>query len=294
MRLALVGLGFMGKTHLEAIRSVSGIELARVVHRADLPQALHDPDIDAVDLCLPTDLHAGAAIEALRAGKHVLVEKPMALDAPSCDRMIGEALRHDRVLMVAHVLRFSPAYLALEKSLPGHTIRAASFRRRCGRPDWAAWMNDPARTGGGAFDLLIHDADMALHLFGPPRAISATGSGDLITAQLHYSDGLAIDISGGWYTPGFPFSMEYAVSTDRATFHYTSQDGVLRVYPEAPFETQPADGYAAEIAYFAECVRDQKQPSRCPPRESAEAVRLMLALIAARRRNGEKLAWISE
>jgi predicted dehydrogenase len=132
---------------------------------------------------------------------------------------------------------------------------------------------------------MIHDVDMALHLFGAPDAISATGSGDLISAKLHYAN-LAIDISGGWYTPGFPFSMEYLIATNGSTFHYNSLN--------PPPEIEPADPYAAEIAYFAECVREHKQPSRCLPRESAEAVRLMLALIAARERNGEKIAWISE
>ena len=285
MRLAVVGLGFMGRRHLEAIANIPEIE-PRVIHRPDLPAALLDPEIDAVDLCLPTDLHASVAIEALRAGKHVLVEKPMALDVASCHRMIAEAERQDRVLMAAHVLRFSPAYAALERALPNQTIRSASFQRRCGPPDWAAWLVDPARSGGGVFDLMIHDADMALHLFGAPQAISATGAGDLITAQLYYADGFAVEMSGGWYTPGFPFSMEYIVATQQTTFHYNS------LHP--PPEIEPDDAYAAEIAYFAKCVREHKQPDRCPPRESAEAVRLMLALIAARNRNGEKIAWISE
>ena len=285
LRLAVVGLGFMGRRHLEAIAHIPDIE-PRVIHGADVAGALHDPEIDAVDLCIPTDLHASVAVEALRAGKHVMVEKPMALDVGSCNRMIAEAERHDRVLMVAHVLRFSPAYIALERRLTGETVRAAAFQRRCGRPDWAAWLGDPTRSGGGVFDLLIHDADMTLHLFGAPQAIAATGSGDLMTAQLYYANHLAVEISGGWYTPGFPFSMEYLIATDRSTLHYNSLN-------PAP-EIEPADAYADEIAYFAECVREHKQPARCPPRESAEAVRLTLALIAARKRNGEKIAWTSE
>lgn len=272
----------MGRTHADAIVRIPRVELAAIVSRKDFPSALQNPDIDAVDLCIPTDLHATAAIQALRAGKHVLVEKPMALDAASCDHMIAEAERNGRALMVAHVLRFSPAYILLENA---GAVRAASFRRQCGRPDWAAWLLDPARSGGGVFDLLIHDADMALHLFGAPLAISATGSGDLISAKLHYNS-FAVDISGGWHPPGLPFSMEYIVATDRETLRYDSR--------EEPPKIQPADGYSAEIAYFAECVMEHTPPTRCPPRESAQAVRLMLALIAARKQNGEKIAWTSE
>ncbi len=282
MRLAVVGHGFMGRAHLDAIAKIqeAGGPEIRIehVHLSDLAATLSNSEIDAVDLCVPTDLHASAAIDALRAGKHVLVEKPMALDPESCDRMIEEAERNHRVLMVAHVLRFSPAYIALEKAA---NVRDAFFRRRCGRPDWAPWLLDPARSGGGPFDLLIHDADIALHLFGEPRAISATGRGDLLTARLFYAD-FCVEITGGWYHQGFPFSMEYTVVTDGATLDYDSRTA------------EPGDGYAAEIAYFAECVRESKPPARCPPRESARAVRVMLALIAARERNGEKIAWISE
>jgi predicted dehydrogenase len=294
VRIAVAGNGFMGRTHAQAIAGISGTELACIIDRDGLASALRDPEIDAVDLCIPTDLHASVAIDALRAGKHVLVEKPMALDAASCDRMIAEAARHNRVLMVAHVLRFMPPYAALRPFLRDEPVRTALFRRQCGEPDWAPWLLDPARSGGGAFDLLIHDADIALHLFGAPRAISATGSGDMISAQLHYASGLAVEISGGWFHRGFPFSMGYTIATGRATYHYDSPAGAARRYPDEDFEIHPADGYFAEIAYFAECVRDQKPPERCPPRESAEAVRLMLALIAARRRHGEKIAWISE
>ena len=77
--------------------------------------------------------------------------------------------------MVAHVLRFSAPYLALDRMsrpcAPHHSAVNAD------PPDWAAWFADPARSGGGVFDLLIHDADIVLHLFGPPLEISATGSG---------------------------------------------------------------------------------------------------------------------
>src|SRR5207244_11961426 len=125
---AVLGLGFMGSTHLKGLRSVPGVELAGIYsgnpsklagdlsgiqgnlggpgERFDfsgvkqfreLEAALSDPDIDAVDICLPTYLHTAVAVEALRAGKHVLVEKPMALDGPSADLMLAEADRAGRV-----------------------------------------------------------------------------------------------------------------------------------------------------------------------------------------------------
>src|SRR5208282_1781726 len=150
-------------------------------HYTLLEDALADPEIDAVDLCLPTDLHESATVAALRSGKHVLVEKPMALSVEACHRMIAEAARAGKILMVAHVLRFFPAYRALQSAIAAGelgSVRMAAFRRRCAQPGWSDWITDKSRSGGGAFDLLIHDVDMALRLFGAPSAISATGYED--------------------------------------------------------------------------------------------------------------------
>src|SRR4029453_15552505 len=107
---------------------------------SDLDALLADPNIDAVDLCLPTDLHESVAVAALRAGKHVLVEKPMALDGASADRMIAEAARAERVLMTAQVLRFWPDYTRLRDAVRSGQhgpLRFAVFRRRCAAPGWS-------------------------------------------------------------------------------------------------------------------------------------------------------------
>jgi predicted dehydrogenase len=333
MRLAVAGLGFMGSTHLKALRNVPGVELVAVLSRdekklagdltgtagnlggpgerfdfsqvrkyRDLASALADPGIEALDICLPSDLHENWALEALRHGKHVLVEKPMALDGTACDRMIHEARQQRRVLMVAQVLRFFPAYRALVSALKTGelgAVRGGIFRRRCARPFWSDWLPDRARSGGGVFDLLIHDVDMALHLFGAPEAIAATGHEnieigvDLISARLFYGSGLVVEIEGGWYHAGFPFSMEYTVVADGGTLDYNSALGSPRRYgADGPGEDLPLkgdDGYAAEIAYFAQCCQSGEEPVLCRPEESAAAVRLTRAIEQARRRNGEKI-----
>src|SRR2546421_1517463 len=228
MRIAVLGLGFMGSTHLKALRTVSGATLAAVVSADEkklsgdlsdiqgnlggpgekmdftgvaryrtVNEALRDPRVDGVDICLPTDLHAPIAIDALRAGKHVLVEKPMALDGETADRMIGEAERSGRLLMTAQVLRFLPSYAAaaeIVKSAQLGAVRSALFRRRCAAPAWSKWLSDPGQSGGGVFDLLIHDVDYCVHLFGTPVAVSAVGdedmpSGiDIVVAQVHHPD----------------------------------------------------------------------------------------------------------
>jgi predicted dehydrogenase len=311
MRLAVVGLGFMGGVHLKALASLQTVELAAVVsrrasdsaakHYSNLDDALADPEIEAVDLCLPTDLHESATIASLRGGKHVLVEKPMALTVESCHRMIAEAERAKRILMVAHVLRFFPAYRALQHAVDHGElgeIRVATFRRRCAQPAWSDWITDQARSGGGAFDLLIHDIDMALRLFGPPSAISATGyedaaaGVDTISARLFY-DSFVVEISGGWMFPGaFPFAMEFTVLGDRGVLEFNSESRPLKRYGGGEeVALDDVDGYAAEIAYFAECCRTGEQPSLCTPASSAESVRLALAMFDARSKNGERVSW---
>lgn len=307
----------MGATHLEALRRTPEVRVAGVVTRdarklpddlrcLTLEAALADPAIDAVDICLPTHLHAAVAMDALRAGKHVLVEKPMALNFPAAEAMTEEAGRQGRVLMTAHVLRFWPAYVALRETVRGGgfgRVRHARFERRSAVPGWGAWLLDPALSGGGAFDLLIHDADMCLQLFGAPAAVAAVGFADggagpsLLDAQLYYPEMVA-HISGGWQHPGaFPFRMEYTVTFQQASVEYTSSGRLATLYSAA--ETRPlesgegdpvADSYAAEIAYFADSCRTGRAPEVCPPRESARAVALMQLLLEAAQRNGEKIA----
>ena len=334
MRLAVVGLGFMGSTHVRAIAKVPGAQLAAVCNNderklagdltgikgnlggpsepvdfsnvrkyRELDALLADPDVDAVDICLPTNMHESVTTAALRAGKHVLVEKPMALDGAAAGRMMAEAKRLGRILMTAQVLRFFPEYLVLEDAVKRSdlgAVRSATFRRRCAAPGWGGWLKDPARSGGGAFDLLIHDVDMCLHLFGPPEMVAATGYVDparyidILQAELFYGSGLVVGVVGGWqHTGTFPFSMEYTVTLDGGTVDYSSAGRPPTLYAEGGEQVLPlteADGYAGEIGYFAECCSAGKPPDRCPPGESANAVKLMLRLLEARNHNGEKVS----
>ncbi len=322
----------MGMVHLKAIRNIPTAQLAAVVSEdpakrsGDLSgvggnlggpgepmdfsavaqysrpeESISDPNIDAIDLCLPTHLHAPLTIAALRNGKHVLVEKPMALDGEECDRMIREAGKAGRVLMVAQVLRFFPAYVALRDALPRiGDLRAAFFRRRCAGPAWAKWHVDKSKSGGGVFDLVIHDADQCIQHFGLPEYVSSTGyealerKVDVIESQLYYRDGFVATISGGWHHPkSYPFSMEYTVVGDGGAVEYSSEGrppALHRADGEVEELPQPdRDGYQAEIEYFLECASAGRQPEMCRPEDSAAAVRLTQLMAESRARNGEKV-----
>ena len=316
VRLAVIGLGFMGSTHVKAALALPGVELAAVASRdekklagdfseirgnigapagrvdlsgvaqySDVGALLADPSIDAVDICLPTAMHEQVTIDALRAGKHVLVEKPMALDGAVAIRMVEEAERQKRTLMAAQVIRFWPEYAALRDTVRSGRLgafRDAVFRRRCAAPSWGSWE------GGGAFDLLIHDVDFVLHLFGKPEALSAAGvcdndSGiDILHATFFYP-GADVLVTGGWMNRGaYPFSMEFTATFDRDTVEFSSASGAGAL----PFP--PGQAYADEIAYFARCCAGEPN-ELCPPRESAAAIELLRAALAARAHRGEKM-----
>jgi predicted dehydrogenase len=327
----------MGSTHLNAWRQIPGAELAAVASldprclSGDLTgiqgnigsqgqagkldfssvakytsaeEAVLDSAVEAVDICLPTHLHERIALLALGAGKHVLVEKPMALDGAAADRMIAAAGRHGRVLMAAHVVRFIPPYRAAADILRSGrlgTVRAAIFRRRCAAPAWSAWLSDPAQSGGGVFDLLIHDLDFCLHVFGRPAAVTASGYEDLphgvdwILAQLWYPSIGAVALSGGWHHPAaYPFSMEFTIVADRGTLEFDSAATPLAEYGadgcQHALEVPAADGYRAELEYFLGCATRGEKPLACPPEESAAAVKLAHLMLESRNRNGEKIA----
>ncbi|HEX2917724.1 MAG TPA: Gfo/Idh/MocA family oxidoreductase, partial [Edaphobacter sp.] len=133
MNVGMIGYGFMGGAHLAAMQAIKGVRVKSVATRTrpsatgaakgnldlksgplpddvewhpDWRELIADPEIEAVDVCLPTDLHKQVVLAALAAGKHVLCEKPMALNTAHCEAMIAAAERNGRVFMVGQVLRF--------------------------------------------------------------------------------------------------------------------------------------------------------------------------------------------
>lgn len=327
----------MGSTHLQAYQSVPGAELAAVVsgdrrkRQGDLSEVkgnlgisgqkmdfsslarysspdelFQDSDIEAVDLCVPSHLHASLAIQALEAGKHVLVEKPMGLNGDECQRMIDVAQQNNRVLMVAQVLRFWPEYVVL-RQLKGSgelgEIRSAFFRRRCAAPTWGGWLQDSSESGGGAFDLLIHDFDFCVQLLGEPNQVSGIGVDetdrgiDFLEARLQYEPPLSAIVTGGWHHPeSYPFSMEYTVIFEEGTVDFHSECRPLALYrangeKELPVKPE-VDGFVAELTAFVEACRQNEAPVLCDPRESRKAVMLTLAALESREKGGQIISFL--
>lgn len=321
MKIGIIGLGFMGATHLGAFSKLTDVEVTAICARdprslagdlshvggnlnreagvydfsgvrkyTDWEELVRDPDLDAIDICLPTDAHAPVSLAAFAEGMHVLCEKPMALTKDDCDRMIAAAASHRRVLMVGQVLRFWPEYQHLERFVQkeGRSIVSATFSRRCAVPNWSRWLMDESRSGGAILDLLVHDIDQALSLFGLPEEVSAASLGDIdgVTATFTYPGDLRVHIEGGWFHDGTPFSMGFKVRTQTSELDFTSEG--LRLN-NAAVELATADAYETELDYFVECCRMNKQPDHCPPRDSARAVELALLLKRSRSLEGKPL-----
>lgn len=318
VKVGLIGLGAIGRlhfacwrksphAHLSAIASrdarkragdwpagefnlgdatAEKVDLTGVRAYATAEELLADPDIDVVDICTATPLHAPLTIAALRAGKHVVCEKPMALTEPECAAVEEAARTSGRQLMVAHCLRFWPQYeraFAAVRSGEFGRPRYARLERAGGIPAWSAegWLMKP-ESSGGVFDLHIHDIDVALWWFGEPVQIAATGCARaglplIVDATWQYAHGLTVQLHGAWDPNGGAFRHAFRLVCERATLVYDLalnprtlqcwQDGVVR---EMPMEEPQA--HQAELDCFAEAVASGRPFTRFTPSESHRAV----------------------
>ena len=132
-------------------------------------------------MALPNALHAPVAIRAFEAGKHVLAEKPLAMNAAEGQRMVETARRLDRKLMMHFNTRFNPMSLAVKRAIRdgalGHIYFARSiWHRKRGIPQLGGWFTQKSMSGGGALiDLGVHRLDLALWLMDYPAPVSVTG-----------------------------------------------------------------------------------------------------------------------
>ena len=203
---------------------------------------------DILDICLPTYLHAEYAIKALNAGKHVLCEKPMAINPTQCRMMIDAAKANGKKLMIAQCLRFWPAYEQLKKLVDSGEwgkVVSAMFFRGGATPIWSYqdWLRKKEKSGGCLLDQHIHDVDMINWLFGTPEYVSTSavntipGSGyDAVSTNYYYADGKVINAQDDWTIngDGFGFEMIFRVNFEKGAAILT-RDG---------FKLMPVDGKA--------------------------------------------------
>jgi len=278
IRIGLVGVGFMGWIHYLAYKHLKGAKLAAVCSRDKnklagdwrsirgnfgppgemvdlsgvttydrLRDLVADPDIDLIDVCNPTHLHPDSAVAALKAGKHVLVEKAIALTPEQADAMVAAAKSAGKVLMVAHVLPFFPEFKyaagAIKDGRYGKLL-AGHFKRVISRPDWSADIGDAAKTGGPAVDLHVHNTHFIGLVCGVPRGVYSTGvveNGVVqhLTTSYDYSPGgpSVTCSSGALAMSGRPFVHGYELYLEKATLVYES--GTCPLTLLTPGKTEP-------------------------------------------------------
>jgi predicted dehydrogenase len=263
IRIGIVGIGFMGMIHYLAARKLKGAHVTAICSRDPkklagdwcsirgnfgppgemmdlssikkydrLEKLLADPDIDLVDICNPTHLHPQTAMQALAAGKHVLVEKCIALATQDADAMVEAAKKAGKLLMVAHVLPFFAEFAyaadAIRSGRFGKLL-GAHYKRVISQPDWSAEIADASKTGGPAIDLHIHDTHFIGLVCGVPPAVFSTGVQEqgavqyLTTQYLYGSNGPCVSCSSGALAmKARPFVHGYEIYLARATLVYES------------------------------------------------------------------------
>lgn len=318
-RVVLLGAGSMGYTHARAYANIAGVSVVAVVGRdqdaarrlaaplgaavyGDLDAALaaHQPDV--VDCCLPTPWHRAAVEAAAACGCHVICEKPMALTQSDAADMIEVCRSHGVHLLMAHVVRFFPAYrrlaAALEAGAIGTPVTCTLVRQGFYPGGHEAWYHDDARSGGVFLDMMIHDFDWALQRFGPAERVyarlvrrGATFAQGMAT--IRHRSGVLSHITGTW---GFPGSLTTTVEiagtggllayrSDKApplrllATPATTVPGAVQDVP-LPDLSAGEDPYHTQLAHFIDVIAGRSAPL-VQPEEALDAVRLALAARAS-------------
>ncbi|NLX14243.1 MAG: Gfo/Idh/MocA family oxidoreductase [Phycisphaerales bacterium] len=261
---------------------------------ADYRELLAAPEVNVVDICLPTYLHAEVAIAALQAGKHVLCEKPMALNLEQCDRMLEAAVKAKGRFMIAQCVRFWPEYRYLKEIVDDQRfgpLKSLHLRRQAFLPLYtmANWLMDESIAGGMVMDLHVHDTDYVRHLLGQPDSVHAVGIDtpgrgvDHIYSFWQYPSNIPVLVEGYWdMPPGHGFNMGFSALFEQAGVTWDCATGKpLTVFlPNGSSETpeMPSnDGYSNEIAYFLDCIEQGRPPQVSTPQQSRDAVAIALA-----------------
>ena len=261
-------------------------------------------DFEMIDICLPTYLHKEYTVRMLRAGKHVLCEKPMSLSAADCDEMIRVAKEENRKLMIGQCLRFDKPYLFFKECIEDGRFGKVKnlFMERLGaHPTWGFenWFADSSKSGGCLLDLHIHDVDMARFLLGEPKAVSALAYDgisrwQMVNSRLLYDDVMVV-VNGSWdeaETRGFEVLCRMRFEKAQVVMRGSK----ITVYPNEgetyEVEIPKCDCYAEEIRLIANTIMDPSIKNDANPPESARnTVALMNKLRDSADLDGQVLAF---
>lgn len=318
VRAGVIGLGWPGREHAKSYVALPDVDLAAVCDLdeslcrqvqqdlggpavyTDVRTMLQAEELDAVSVCLPNFLHAPVSIQCLKAGKHVLCEKPPALTAAEARKMAAAAEAAGTILQYALVLRFSSAaqYVRglLDRGELGEVYYArATYLRRRGIPvGKGGWFVDKSRAGGGALiDIGVHALDRAWYLMGNPKPVAVAGStylkfrhtvpadlafdvDDGAFALVRFANGATLMLETTW-AYNLPNESSLQLSGDRGGVRfdpltvYTERDGALLDITPTLKDNNP---FLAQVEHFVHCV----QTGETPIASARQGVQLMQML----------------
>jgi UDP-N-acetylglucosamine 3-dehydrogenase len=316
LKYGVIGLGFFGEKHLEVLTALPDVEVIGICTRrerrldelakrfgvpktfANYNDLLADEDIQAVSIVTHVESHKEPTVAALKAGKHVLLEKPMAPTPEECDEIIEEVKRAKAIFMVGHICRFDPRYGICRRNIEeGKIGKPVSLYARRNIP---ASVSESVLTKIGP--LLgdgIHDTDLMLWYTGEKvksvyaKTLSTRNlpNPDIGWAMLQFESGAIGVIEAVWYLPDkTPFDIDSRmeiIGTKGAIYIGGSDQGIA--INDANGWKMPDTYYwprvhghrvgvlKDELSYFVRCAISGKQPEIITPEESKEAVRVMVA-----------------
>lgn len=306
-RVGILGAGRMGLVHAEAWAAAG--HRARVVsvasrtpadwpaklgaeHIGDIETAIAAQDVDVIDICLPTSLHLRATQLALDAGKHVLLEKPLALTEDEANAVVAAAEASDRTVMIAHVVRFFPAYRQVKEIVEsgelGPAVGVSTYRAGWGNNE-IPWMRDLTGSGGVAVDLLVHDYDQMNMYLSEPRTAYARrlADGSVHTLVEYAGDRVGAAEGNSATPPHYPFSTAIRVTCEAGLVeHFAGFGGghpTIRVWQAGgAYKDLPVSGpepYAAQAAYFLDRLDDGAPVEEGSPTQGRDAVAIAAAAL---------------
>lgn len=259
---------------------------------SDVDELIAKEDFDMADICLPTFLHKDFSIKLLRAGKHVLCEKPMALSSSDCDEMIAAAKESSRILMIGMCLRFDPCYNYLKQTIDSGEmgeLKYLTMYRHSVYPIWGADFSNFDRTGGCILDTHIHDVDIARYLLGEPTSISSVWHNDLphcqvVNSRLNYN-GLPVIIDCAWdEARDIPFKAGYRAIFEKGSLVCRGNSVTVWLHGKEPTPAilAPGEYMTEEIRAMASAVLGiSGREKLCAPEESRNSVALVERLRAS-------------
>ena len=313
LKVAVVGVGGISGAHIPVWEEMEDAELIALCdirpeqmeeyegknRYTDFEEMLNNEEIDILDICLPTFLHADYAIKAMERGINVICEKPISLNEEDIDRVYSTAEKYNVKFMVAQVLRFWPEYELLKEIYDtkkyGKLLSGTMTRLGCyPRWSWDGWMMDEKRSGLVPFDLHIHDLDFMVYAFGIPEIKyqyrSKLPDQDFFTVNYDFGD-FSINTEASWYATCYPFTAQFRFQFEDAIVAnengkmiiYLRDDERIDLSEEAEGDTgninlPKSDAYANEIHYFFDCVVNDKPVEKINPEELRGVLKILKSL----------------